>query len=460
MKNVRIIHTNDIHSKYEEFLRMAYIIDKYKDENSLLLDAGDFNDFSSFITFGTNGYAGLKLLNMLGYSALTIGNNEGFQDIDVIEKTCEYNLINILSCNLFKIDGSQIKGLKKSIISEVNNVRFLIIGVSPFYQSYNEFYNLYDLKAIEPYEIIKNEIKVYQGQYDFVILLSHLGLETDLLIPQKIENIDLIISGHSHHAINCIQINNTFIHQSGVRGSHVGILDLTIKNNKIVGVNDKNIEISDKTPINEIINQEYLKQKEEALNNLSKTILTIERDLTYSIDSECDFTNLVADYLFNKYKCDLSLISSGLTASNLKKRNISYKDILDVCNSPLEITTMDIKGKYIIEAIKESMIKEKCFDSHRRAGFRGDFLGKIHISYNCEIISNNDSFDIYINNKIIENEKYYTVVTTDYFYRGMGYSCLKNNINGKIYKETIVKALINALKDKNNYKFIDCFRYK
>ena len=28
MKSVRIIHTNDIHSKYEEFLRMAYVIEK------------------------------------------------------------------------------------------------------------------------------------------------------------------------------------------------------------------------------------------------------------------------------------------------------------------------------------------------------------------------------------------------------------------------------------------------
>ena len=35
---------------------------------------------------------------------------------------------------------------------------------------------------------------------------------------------------------------HTIIHQSGVRGSHVGILDICINDGKIVGFNDKNIE--------------------------------------------------------------------------------------------------------------------------------------------------------------------------------------------------------------------------
>lgn len=460
MKSVKIIHTNDIHSKYEEFLRMAYVIEKNKDENSLLLDAGDFNDFSSFITFGTKGYAGLKMLNMLGYSALTIGNNEGFQDIDIIETSCSYNLVDILSCNLYTIDNKEISGLKKSIIKTINGIRFLIIGVSPYHFSYNVFYNLHNLKAVEPFEIIRNEIKTHKDQYDLVILLSHLGLKADIMMAQSIENIDLIISGHSHHVLDCVKVNNTYIHQSGVRGSHVGVLNLKIKDNKIIEIIDENILIDDKTPINNKIKQEYLKQQEIAAKNLSKPLFKINQDLTYSIDEECNLTNLLADYLYNSYSCDLSLVNSGLTASNLKKGNISYKDILDVCNSPLEITTMDVKGKYILEAIKESMKKEKCHDSYRRAGFRGEFLGKLHVSYNCKIIENGTTLNVYINNKLINQEEYYKVVTTDYFYRGMGYECLKNNINGKIHKETIEEAIINALKTIDNYKFINNFRYE
>ena len=86
MKTVRIIHTNDIHSSCDELMKMAYIIKSLKTNSSMLLDAGDFNDFSSFVTFGTNGYAGLKILSSLGYSALSVGNNEGFQKKETLEQ--------------------------------------------------------------------------------------------------------------------------------------------------------------------------------------------------------------------------------------------------------------------------------------------------------------------------------------------------------------------------------------
>ena len=451
MKKVQILHTNDIHSNYESFLRIASKIKQLKDEQTIILDAGDFNDFSSYITKGNKGYTGLKMLCDLGYSALTIGNNEGFQDDELIAYTTKYNLINILSINLFKLDDSRVEGVKKSIIVNSDGYRFLIIGVSPFHESYNQFYKFHNVKAIEPYQLIEKELKDNKNEYDFVILLSHLGLKTDILLTQVVKGIDVIIQGHSHHVVDCVKVNGVYLHQSGYKGSHLGELNLLIDNNKIVGVTDKNHYIDETIPQEKGLLEFYNQQIEQAKINLSYIVCELNKDLTYKIDQECDFTNLVCDYLYSKYQCDFSMLNSGLTANNLSKGKVTYKEILTVCNSPLQIAYIEVLGKHIKSAIKASCSKEKCCDDYRRAGFRGTFLGKLHVSYNVKIDKNVEDIDIYINNELIEQEKYYKIITTDYFLRGMGYEMLINNQNGLMFKETIVEAIINALNDQKSF---------
>ncbi len=460
MKKIRIIHTNDIHSSYDNFLKIATKIKTLKNGHEILLDAGDFNDFSSYVTYGTKGYAGLRLLNELHYSALTIGNNEGFQELSIIEENCGYGLVNILSCNLFCLNGQRIQNLKPSILKTIDEITFLIIGVSPYMPSYNVYYNNYGIQAFEPYEYIQEEIKKNKGKYDFILLLSHLGLKTDILMSQSIPDIHLIISGHSHHVMNCVKVNQTYIHQSGFKGSHVGVLDLLIENKKIIQVIDQNIPIDEEAKKDEPLSNLFEILKNKAIFELSKPICTLKMDLYYSIDQECNLTNLLADYLKDHYNCDFSLVNSGLTEANLHKGAITMNDILKVCNSPLYVSTMSLKGKYILKALDLSSKKEKCHDQHRRPGFRGTFLGKLHVSYNCKIVQNQDNIQLLINNQLIEDEKYYKIVTSDYFLRGMGYEVLGNNIDGKLYGQTIKDILVLALKEEMSYRYINQKRWE
>ena len=456
MKTVRIIHTNDIHSSYDELMKMAYIIKSLKTNSSMLLDAGDFNDFSSFVTFGTNGYAGLKILSSLGYSALSIGNNEGFQKKEILEQMGSYDLVDILSCNLFSINDEPLNNTKPCIIKEVDGVRFLIIGVSPYIITYNYYYNCYGINAKEPHQIIRNIIKENKGKYDFVLLLSHLGLKTDIMLTQSVDNIDIIVAGHSHHATDILKVNGVYMHQSGVRGSHVGYMDITIDNNKIVNVTGDNIVIEKTTPIDEGSLKEYKNQIEIANKNLSKTVAFANEDLFYKKDEECNYTNLLCDYLKNKYECDFSILNSGITEQNIFKGEVSLNGVLETCNSPLIITKVNIKGKHIAKAIEKSKDKTVCCDSRRRTGFRGKFLGKLHVSYNVKITKNN----IYIDNVLLENDKYYSIITVDFLTLGLGCSYFKRNKGYVFLNETILDTIINSLNDKNAYKYINQTRWE
>ena len=80
-------------------------------------------------------------------------------------------------------------------------------------------------------------------------------------------------------------------------------------------------------------------------------------------------------------------------------------------------------------------------------GFRGKFLGKLHVSYNCKIKQN----QLYVNGELISEKNYYKIVTVDLLSRGMGYKSLKRHKEYALLKETIQEAITNAINDEKAY---------
>lgn len=95
---IRILHTNDVHSRFENFSKISSKIRELKNENTLILDAGDFMRLE---LQGTGGIAGCSLLNLAGYDAIAVGNNESFSGVDILEKMTTSGLTPFLSCDLW-----------------------------------------------------------------------------------------------------------------------------------------------------------------------------------------------------------------------------------------------------------------------------------------------------------------------------------------------------------------------
>jgi 5'-nucleotidase len=117
---LNILHTNDIHSNYENFSKIVSKIKEIRDENTIVLDAGDFADFKRMELQGTDGEAALELLECAGYDAIAIGNNETFNGIDTLINMATKAKVPFLSSNVYKIGFKAIDGVKKSIILNKN----------------------------------------------------------------------------------------------------------------------------------------------------------------------------------------------------------------------------------------------------------------------------------------------------------------------------------------------------
>lgn len=450
----KILHTNDIHSRFENFSKVVTHIKNLKDANTLILDAGDFHDFMSIELQGTNGVAGGRLLKCAGYDAIAIGNNEGFSGINNIECMTSAELINYLSCNLYKDDKTNIKGIKRSIIINKSGINFLIIGATP---NCNEFFSLEGMYASDPIEEIEKEIYHNKGKYDICILLSHLGINTDRKIAENLDGVHIIIGGHSHTLMdNADVINNTIVHQVGKYGECIGVLEFEYEDGKVISFHSETINTKGVEKDEEII-KILIAQKEIAIDILSEPLYEVHKDIWHDVVEENPITNLLADGLREVFQCDIGLINSGVISSGIRKGAVSNRKLLEISPSPLNPTYVELTGKDIREALELSLNPEICLQDGIGAGFRGKYLGRLHIS-GAKIIHNGKGIvSIELDNGEFKEDKVYRVVTSDYLQRGTGYESLGRGTNEKYdkdYTRDVLRAYLNK-KEFVDKAFVD-----
>jgi len=432
-----ILHTNDIHSNYENFSKIVSKIEELKDENTIILDAGDFADFKRLELQGTDGLAAIELLECAGYDAIAVGNNETFDGYDTLVNMATNSKVPFLSCNFVTLGDTEIEGVKKSIILHKNDLRILIIGTSPDLGPFNE---LLGFEIKEHIQAIIREIILNKDKYDLCIVLSHSGIDADRKIAE-IEEVNVIIGGHSHILMEKPEIvSDTIIHTSGCFGEYLGLLRIEINNKNVRLLEDENIKTNEYF-FNEKINDILKENKEKAIVALSKNLYNIDVDLWHDVVEENPITNLLADALVDVFKTDIGIINSGVINGGIKIGGVSQKKLIEICHSPLNPTYFELQGKDLKEALQNSLDSEFCYMDGKGSGFRGKYLGRLHVSNALIKHDGRRIINIIINGENLEKERWYSVASSDYLHRGTGYTSLKNNRNVRYNSEYLRDTL-------------------
>ena len=202
--------------------------EKYPD--SVSVDSGD-----SFPPRDDRLLAGyvLKMMGMIKYDVVSIGDQELICGVDYLEKNL--NKLPFYSANLQACNETMCYPLTKPyLIKEVNNVKIAILSIID-----KDVFTLFPkekisgIKIIDHREYLKNIIPELRKQADIVIVVSHSGDDEDREIAKEIPGIEVIIGGHSQtlHKVP-LKINNTLIVQTGENGHRVGVLKLKIGSDK------------------------------------------------------------------------------------------------------------------------------------------------------------------------------------------------------------------------------------
>ncbi|MDX2439857.1 MAG: bifunctional UDP-sugar hydrolase/5'-nucleotidase [Desulfobacterales bacterium] len=394
-KTITIVHSNDLHSHflgappniaYTPFItgddetigglaRIATVIKTVKQNRKnpvLVLDAGDFMMGSLFHMLSREHSFELRLLSMMGYDAVTLGNHEFDLKPDglarILRTAHRYGQIPplVLSNAVFSQESSKDDSLEKIftrgfvkpyIILEKAGLRIGIFGllgknaaeVAPFASP---------VTFDDPITSAQRMVKILREteKADMVICLSHSGLSEnkkrseDETLARDVNGIDIIISGHTHTKIKkALLVNDTIIVQAWAYGKQLGVIDIAYNDGRVFLKNYKLVDIDDK-----IKGDTQISRQIEAFKaDINRQVLA-EEGLTFrKILAETDFDlflkteesnlgNLIADSIRwyinkNNYnpadpstKVVASIISNGVIRDPIVKGKTGQIAVCDV----------------------------------------------------------------------------------------------------------------------------------
>ena len=213
------------------------------EDKVLLLDGGDTwqGSYTSLKTQGSDMLSAMSLLKpdaMVGHWEFTFGK-------DRLSQLIEKMNYPFLGGNVFDTEWDEAV-FESTQFFEKGGVNVAVIGQHfPYTPIANPRHLVEGWSfGIRPEVIQKNVDKAKRKGAEIVVLLSHNGFDVDQKLASILNDVDVILTGHTHDAIpEAIKINNTLILSSGSHGKYLGRIDLDVKNGKVVDFSSNLIPI-------------------------------------------------------------------------------------------------------------------------------------------------------------------------------------------------------------------------
>ena len=393
---VTILFTHDLHShllpsvseeggEYGGYARLMTAIkeQKAKYPDAILVDGGDFSMGSLFQTGYTTSAIELRMMGAMGYDVTTFGNHEfdylpqGFSSMLNVASGSGAYVPAIVDANyLPPTEGSEEfdemdatvwdalnqYGVKEYMIMERSGVYYALFGLTGFDSDAcapNSGMILEDpaVAAQRVVDAARAECWDSYGVQPLVIALSHSGTSNgegeDFELAQKVDGIDLIISGHTHTTLTeQIEVNDTWIVSCGEYGKYLGVVQLDYQPNGNVSLSDYEL-----IPVDETVEEdpeiaglvESFKSDVE-INYLADYGMTFDQVLltnSYQFDNvravydyahESTLGNVFSDaYRWSVEqvtgeKVDVALTAAGVIRESIPIGEVTVSDIFNINN--------------------------------------------------------------------------------------------------------------------------------
>ncbi len=259
-KEIDLLFLHDTHSHLESFVtlqdgqaavvggfpRIKTLIHKAKADNpdTLIVDAGDFSMGTLVQTVFANQSAELRMLGDLGCEVTTLGNHEfdyrshGLASSLLAAAESGDPVPALVLCNIdwqameaeglteeqqLLKDAFEAYGMADYTVITKGDVKIAVLGI------FGE-----DSLACAPTCVLKfKDAAKANEDADLILCVSHAGTNTDQqksedeILAKKVPEIDLIVSGHTHTALDePIRRGDTYIVSCGEYGKNLGSLSM------------------------------------------------------------------------------------------------------------------------------------------------------------------------------------------------------------------------------------------
>ncbi|MDP5274592.1 bifunctional metallophosphatase/5'-nucleotidase [Chengkuizengella axinellae] len=436
-QKISIVNTADIHGHiiYEEanggyysvdevnyqmgMPLMKSIVDEIKESNPnhLFLDSGD-------MFHGTNeanineGEGIVKIANLMGYDAMVAGNHDfnfGFERMIEIKNELQFP---ILTANVHK-DGELVFDQYKVV--EVGGKKIGLFGlIVPESKSNMNVIDSNGIMFEDPLIASERVIPLLKEEgVDAIILISHLGDEVDKELVQKVDGIDLVLSGHHHWLYQeAEKVKNSYVVEAGGYSTHVGHAEMYFKDGRVEKVAWEVLQTTDlsreDTQLAEVANVYYEIALEQGKEVVGESTVDLNGIRSQVRSTETNLANLITDAMKIEGDAEIALLNGGGIRESIPSGSINLYNIgkpLPFVNS---LVTVEMKGEKIYEALERGL--REWPNGSNNGGFL--HVSGINYEFDGSKPAGERLVNVIKNGKPLDKNTLYKVATNDFLVNG------------------------------------------
>ena len=245
MPGITIFHTSDMHNKLSA--ESAERLRKLKKGNpgSFMFDPGDAI-WAGNAFWRPGGEPVFDLTNSVPYDAMCIGNREyHIFSAGMHSKTGRADF-PVLSANLRTVRRGRKLPAVPYVAYERDGIRIAVMGLSvPCVTEKMLIKKMSDYYFVQPLAEAQELAPKLKAEHDLVIALTHIGIQKDRDIAEKVRGIDLILGGHTHViTVEPELVGDTYIIHHGFYAHYVGRVDVTVGSDGKIRVTNELIPLA------------------------------------------------------------------------------------------------------------------------------------------------------------------------------------------------------------------------
>jgi len=437
----KILHTNDTHGRIEEgsyagmgFPKVATLVKQHRSEGDvLLLDAGDTFHGQTIVNLN-EGEAAVRIMNEMGYDAMTLGNHDfnfGQERIKELEEMANFPVI---AANL----DPQL--VEPYTIKEIAGVKVGIFGLATPETTYKTHpKNVEGLTFVNPYEVAEEMVSELAGQTDMIIALSHLGLSegseyTSRGVAENVSGIDVIIDGHSHTVLEeGLMVNGTLIAQAGEYDKNLGVVDVTVSEGEVTAqasliTKEEAADVEKDEAVLSVIEEVQAANEEITSTVVGKTAVELNGEREFVRSGETNMGNLVADSMLTKTEADVAITNGGGIRASIDEGEVTKGEVITVLPFGNTTVVKKLTGAQLLDAVEHGLSQYPALE-----GLFPQVAG-MQIIFDGDRPAGERVISLKVNGEPVDHDAVYEVATNDFMAAGGdGYEVFQGT-------ETVIEA--------------------
>jgi len=327
----------------------------------LVLDAGDWFQGTPEGLIDS-GRAFVHAYALIGFDAMLVGNHEFDYGVTELLEQLDETKVPALLSNV-RDEGEFLPGTEPFAVFERGPLRIAVVGLLSETTPEITDHSTRELTFLDPIAALAFARIPLAAESDWILPLTHLGIDDDVKLARATPDLDVIVGGHSHTYLKYGQREGqVLIVQAGSKASSVGRLDLWFdrETKQLVEKHARIIDLYD-GPAERFRNHELEAACAALVARTAERMKEVVGALTAPLERTRDPVrsstagSLITDVMRAYTGADVAVQNRGGIRADVQAGSVTRRDLFEILPFGNHVVTVTLSGAELEALVRRSI---------------------------------------------------------------------------------------------------------